>query len=97
MIMNVLDPRVAQFPHELVTYGGNGQVFSNWAKVSQVKHKINSHNSQLQRQKQIYNDGCAHCIHLSHLRVIDYLELKFIPYIDLFMKVIMLVDILFLD
>lgn len=34
MIMNNLDPSVAQFPHELVTYGGNGQVFSNWAQVS---------------------------------------------------------------
>ena len=32
MIMNNLDPRVAQYPHELVTYGGNGQVFSNWAQ-----------------------------------------------------------------
>ncbi|KAJ9584024.1 hypothetical protein L9F63_021628 [Diploptera punctata] len=32
MILNNLDPRVAQFPHELVTYGGNGQVFSNWAQ-----------------------------------------------------------------
>ncbi|XP_035227164.1 urocanate hydratase-like isoform X2 [Stegodyphus dumicola] len=32
MIMNNLDPRVAQFPQELVTYGGNGQVFSNWAQ-----------------------------------------------------------------
>lgn len=32
MIMNNLDPRVAQFPHELVTYGGNGQVFSCWAQ-----------------------------------------------------------------
>jgi len=32
MIMNNLDPRVAQFPHELVTYGGNGQVLSNWAQ-----------------------------------------------------------------
>uniref|UniRef100_A0A8C3VKM1 Imidazolonepropionate hydrolase n=1 Tax=Catagonus wagneri TaxID=51154 RepID=A0A8C3VKM1_9CETA len=31
MIMNNLDPAVAQFPQELVTYGGNGQVFSNWA------------------------------------------------------------------
>lgn len=30
MIMNNLDKRVAQYPHELVTYGGNGQVFSNW-------------------------------------------------------------------
>ncbi len=33
MIMNNLDPHVAQFPQELVTYGGNGQVFSNWAQV----------------------------------------------------------------
>nr|XP_020139146.1 urocanate hydratase-like [Microcebus murinus] len=32
MIMNNLDPEVAQFPQELVTYGGNGQVFSNWAQ-----------------------------------------------------------------
>uniref|UniRef100_A0AC34Q2F6 Urocanate hydratase n=1 Tax=Panagrolaimus sp. JU765 TaxID=591449 RepID=A0AC34Q2F6_9BILA len=30
MILNNLDPEVAQFPQELVTYGGNGQVFSNW-------------------------------------------------------------------
>ena len=34
MIMNNLDPHVAQFPQELVTYGGNGQVFSNWAQVT---------------------------------------------------------------
>ncbi|XP_068413347.1 urocanate hydratase isoform X2 [Eschrichtius robustus] len=32
MIMNNLDPAVAQFPQELVTYGGNGQVFGNWAQ-----------------------------------------------------------------
>ncbi|XP_046357872.2 urocanate hydratase-like [Haliotis rufescens] len=32
MIMNNLDPHVAQFPQELITYGGNGQVFSNWAQ-----------------------------------------------------------------
>ncbi|XP_045390663.1 urocanate hydratase [Lemur catta] len=32
MVMNNLDPAVAQFPQELVTYGGNGQVFSNWAQ-----------------------------------------------------------------
>jgi urocanate hydratase len=30
MIMNNLNPAVAQFPHELITYGGNGSVFSNW-------------------------------------------------------------------
>eukprot|EP00933_Yihiella_yeosuensis_P051628 TRINITY_DN49601_c0_g1_i1.p1 TRINITY_DN49601_c0_g1~~TRINITY_DN49601_c0_g1_i1.p1 ORF type:complete len:813 (-),score=158.59 TRINITY_DN49601_c0_g1_i1:264-2483(-) len=32
MILNNLDPAVAQFPHELVTYGGNGSVFQNWAQ-----------------------------------------------------------------
>lgn len=32
MIMNNLDPRVAQHPHELITYGGNGAVFQNWAQ-----------------------------------------------------------------
>ena len=32
MIQNNLDPDVAQFPHELVTYGGNGTVFQNWAQ-----------------------------------------------------------------
>jgi len=34
MIMNNLDPEVAQFPHELITYGGNGSVFSNWAQYN---------------------------------------------------------------
>ncbi|MBT3453088.1 MAG: urocanate hydratase [Euryarchaeota archaeon] len=32
MIQNNLDPAVAQFPHELITYGGNGAVFQNWAQ-----------------------------------------------------------------
>jgi urocanate hydratase len=32
MIQNNLDPAVAQFPHELITYGGNGTVFQNWAQ-----------------------------------------------------------------
>ena len=32
MIQNNLDPRVAQHPYELVTYGGNGTVFQNWAQ-----------------------------------------------------------------
>ena len=30
MIQNNLDPAVAQHPHELITYGGNGAVFQNW-------------------------------------------------------------------
>ncbi len=32
MIQNNLDPDVAQHPHELITYGGNGTVFQNWAQ-----------------------------------------------------------------
>ncbi len=32
MIQNNLDPDVAQYPHELITYGGNGAVFQNWAQ-----------------------------------------------------------------
>ena len=32
MIHNNLDNRVAQHPHELITYGGNGAVFQNWAQ-----------------------------------------------------------------
>ena len=34
MVCNNLDHAVAQFPQELVTYGGNGQVLSNWAQVN---------------------------------------------------------------
>ena len=32
MITNNLNPKVAQHPHELITYGGNGAVFQNWAQ-----------------------------------------------------------------
>ena len=32
MIQNNLDRAVAQHPHELITYGGNGAVFQNWAQ-----------------------------------------------------------------
>jgi urocanate hydratase len=32
MIQNNLDPKVAQHPEELITYGGNGAVFQNWAQ-----------------------------------------------------------------
>jgi urocanate hydratase len=32
MIHNNLDPRVAQHPHELIIYGGNGAIFQNWAQ-----------------------------------------------------------------
>jgi len=36
MIQNNLDPRVAQHPHELVIYGGNGAIFQNWAQYRLV-------------------------------------------------------------
>ena len=36
MIQNNLDPAVAQHPHELLTYGGNGAVFQNWAQYRLV-------------------------------------------------------------
>ncbi|MDH5827045.1 urocanate hydratase [Sphingobacterium faecium] len=32
MIQNNLDPKIAQHPHELITYGGNGAAFQNWAQ-----------------------------------------------------------------
>jgi urocanate hydratase len=36
MIQNNLDHRVAQHPHELITYGGNGAVFQNWIQYRLV-------------------------------------------------------------
>jgi len=52
MVCNNLDPKVAQFPQELVTYGGNGQVLSNWAQVnySFVHSFLNSMNYHLEKK-----------------------------------------------
>ncbi len=36
MIQNNLDPLIAKYPHELITYGGNGAVFQNWAQYRLV-------------------------------------------------------------
>lgn len=36
MVQNNLDPKVAKHPHELITYGGNGAVFQNWAQYRLV-------------------------------------------------------------
>lgn len=36
MIQNNLDPAVAQHPHELIVYGGNGAIFQNWAQYRLV-------------------------------------------------------------
>lgn len=40
MIHNNLDPAVAQHPHELITYGGNGSVFQNWAQYRLVMYYL---------------------------------------------------------
>ena len=42
MLLNNLDPKVAQFPQELVTYGGNGQVLANWAQFRLVLHYLST-------------------------------------------------------
>ncbi|HMG15061.1 MAG TPA: hypothetical protein VK590_06425, partial [Saprospiraceae bacterium] len=36
MIQNNLDYKIAKYPHELITYGGNGAVFQNWAQYRLV-------------------------------------------------------------
>jgi len=40
MIQNNLDPAVAQHPHELIAYGGNGAVFQNWAQYRLTMHYL---------------------------------------------------------
>jgi urocanate hydratase len=40
MILNNLNPAVAQFPQELITYGGNGAVFGNWAQFHLTIHLL---------------------------------------------------------
>lgn len=54
MIMNNLDPDVAQFPQELITYGGNGQVFSNWAQFWIVMNYLSEMNDN---QTLVLNSG----------------------------------------
>ncbi len=47
MIQNNLDDQVAQFPQELITYGGNGSVFQNWAQYRMtMKYLSQMTNSQ---------------------------------------------------
>ena len=40
MINNNLDKAIAQHPHELITYGGNGAVFQNWAQYHLCMHYL---------------------------------------------------------
>jgi urocanate hydratase len=46
MIQNNLDPAVAQHPHELITYGGNGSVFSNWAQYRLTMQYLSEMNDE---------------------------------------------------
>lgn len=45
MIQNNLDPSVAQHPQELITYGGNGAVFQNWAQYLLTMKYLSQMNS----------------------------------------------------
>lgn len=65
MIMNNLDPAVAQFPHELVTYGGNGSVFSNWAQYHLVMRYLSI---LTDRQTLVLNSGHPQGYELSCLK-----------------------------
>ena len=55
MIHNNLDNSVAQFPHELITYGGNGSVFQNWAQYRLVMKYLCEMNDE---QTLIMYSGC---------------------------------------
>lgn len=46
MIQNNLDQAVAQHPHELITYGGNGGVFSNWAQYRLTMQYLSQMNDE---------------------------------------------------
>ena len=63
MIMNNLDAAVAQFPHELITYGGNGSVFSNWAQY----HLVMQYLSQMTEEQTLHMySGHPHGLFPSH-------------------------------
>ena len=40
LMIQITDPDVAQYPHELVTYGGNGSVFQNWIQYRLTMHYL---------------------------------------------------------
>lgn len=54
MIQNNLDPKVAKHPHELITYGGNGAVFQNWAQYRLVMQYLSEMTDQ---QTLVVNSG----------------------------------------
>jgi urocanate hydratase len=75
MIQNNLDPAVAQHPQELITYGGNGAVFQNWAQYlltmqylaemtdEQTLHMYSGHPMGLFPFFQRSPKGCGHQWH----------------------------------
>lgn len=63
MIMNNLNKEVAQFPHEMITYGGNGSVFSNWAQYHLTMKYLSEVTDQ---QTLIMNSGHPQGIYPSH-------------------------------
>ena len=54
MIQNNLDNLVAQHPEELITYGGNGSVFQNWAQYRLVMQYLSQMNDE---QTLVMNSG----------------------------------------
>ena len=63
MIQNNLDKEVAQFPHELITYGGNGSVFSNWAQY----HLVMQYLSEMEEDQTLHMySGHPHGLFPSH-------------------------------
>ena len=69
MIQNNLDYTVAQHPHELITYGGNGAVFQNWAQYLLTMKYLSEMTSK--QTLAMYSDTLWACFH----RVKMHLEL----------------------
>jgi len=63
MIMNNLNNEVAQFPHELVTYGGNGSVFQNWIQYRLTMKYLSE---MTEEQTLVMNSGHPQGLYPSH-------------------------------
>ncbi|MES1915578.1 MAG: Urocanate hydratase, partial [Cercozoa sp. M6MM] len=63
MICNNLSNEVAQFPRELITYGGNGSVFNNWAQFWLVMQYLSE---MTQEQTLVMNSGHPQGLYPSH-------------------------------
>lgn len=63
MIQNNLDYKVAQHPHELITYGGNGAVFQNWAQYRLTMQYLSE---MTDKQTLVMNSGHPQGLFPSH-------------------------------